>query len=71
VEPLPFHGMTRYPYAPPESYPWTEERREAVERFNTRVVSRPVPPLELVTARMQAARKPGFPNQLQAQTAAP
>jgi hypothetical protein len=28
VTPLPFHGMTRYPYAAPESFTWTRERRE-------------------------------------------
>ena len=36
VEPLPFHAMTKYPYGPGEHYP----HREAVEKYNTRVVSR-------------------------------
>ena len=36
VEPLPFHAMTKYPYGPGERYP----HREAVEKYNTRVVSR-------------------------------
>jgi Tfp pilus assembly protein PilF len=36
VEPLPFHGMTKYPYGPNERYP----RREAAEKYNTRVVAR-------------------------------
>jgi hypothetical protein len=36
VEPLPFHGMRAYPYGPEEHYP----HREAVEKFNTRVVTR-------------------------------
>ena len=45
VSPLPFHGMTRYPYAAPESYPLTPARRRYVERYNTRVVTRSVAPL--------------------------
>ena len=36
VEPLPFHAMTKYPYGPGERYP----HREAVEKYNTRVVAR-------------------------------
>jgi hypothetical protein len=44
--PLPFHGMTRYPYAPPESYPMTAERRQLIERYNTRVVRSVEPRLE-------------------------
>jgi hypothetical protein len=44
--PLPFHGMTRYPYAPPESYPMTAERRRLIERYNTRVVRSVEPRLE-------------------------
>jgi hypothetical protein len=47
LEPLPFHGMTRYPYGPDESYPMTPERRAVIERYNTRVVAFPLPPLEL------------------------
>jgi hypothetical protein len=47
LEPLPFHGMTRYPYSPPEAYPMTAEKREWMERYNTRLVGGPVPPIEL------------------------
>jgi hypothetical protein len=36
--PLPFHGMSRYPYALPEKYPMTAERARLIERYNTRVV---------------------------------
>jgi hypothetical protein len=36
--PLPFHGMTRYPYAAPEKYPMTAERAALIERYNTRTV---------------------------------
>ncbi len=39
VGPLPFHGMSRYPYRWPERYPLTERRREYLERYNTRVVT--------------------------------
>jgi cytochrome c-type biogenesis protein CcmH/NrfG len=47
LEPLPFHGMTRYPYAPPERFPMTPERKKWMERYNTRLVATPVPALEL------------------------
>ena len=47
LEPLPFHGMTRYPYGAEQSYPMTAERRAAIDRYNTRVVASPLPPLEL------------------------
>jgi tetratricopeptide (TPR) repeat protein len=50
VEPLPFHAMSRYPYAAPEAYPLTAERRAYLERYNTRVVARPLPPLEVAAA---------------------
>jgi hypothetical protein len=41
--PLPFHGMSRYPYVAPEAYPWTAERLAVFERYNTRVVKSEVP----------------------------
>jgi len=36
--PLPFHAMTRYPYAPPEAFPMTPERARLIETYDTRVV---------------------------------
>jgi hypothetical protein len=49
--PLPFHAMSRYPYAPPESYPMSEERRRVMERYTTRIVGPVVPSLDLTLAR--------------------
>jgi len=46
--PLPFHTMTRYPYRAPESYPLTPERQRYLDRYNTRVVGRSLPPLDAV-----------------------
>jgi hypothetical protein len=46
VEPLPFRGMRGYPYGPDQQYPTTEAHRDYRARYNTRVVSRPLPPLE-------------------------
>jgi hypothetical protein len=45
LAPLPFHGMRRYPYSPPETYPDDEAHRAYVERYNTRVVNAPLPEL--------------------------
>lgn len=42
IAPLPFHGMTRYPYHWPEHYPLTETRKRYIEKYNTRVVTSPV-----------------------------
>ena len=39
VGPLPFHGMSKYPYAWPERYPLTEKRRQYLETYNTRIVT--------------------------------
>jgi Flp pilus assembly protein TadD len=44
--PLPFRGMTQYPYAAPEAYPSTGAHRNYLDRYNTRVVGRPLPPIE-------------------------
>jgi hypothetical protein len=39
VSPLPYHRMSKYPYAAPEAYPMTPERRAYLEKYNTRVVT--------------------------------
>ena len=42
VGPLPFHGMSKYPYAWPERYPLTPERQKYLETYNTRIVTAPI-----------------------------
>jgi hypothetical protein len=42
VGPLPFHGMSKYPYSWPERYPLTPERKKYLETYNTRLVTSPV-----------------------------
>ncbi|MEE9463109.1 MAG: FG-GAP-like repeat-containing protein [Bacteroidales bacterium] len=39
VGPLPFHGMTRYPYSLDESYPTDNEHRKYLKEYNTREVT--------------------------------
>jgi hypothetical protein len=46
VSPLPFHGMTKYPYDGPEVYPMTAARRAYIERYNTRVVTAEIPSID-------------------------
>jgi hypothetical protein len=48
--PLPFHGMSRYPYAAPEAYPMTPARAALIERYNTRLV-------RSVEGRLEAAAR--------------
>lgn len=36
VEPLPFHGMSRYPYGADQSYPTDAEHQRYLRRYNTR-----------------------------------
>ncbi|HKZ03336.1 MAG TPA: hypothetical protein VJ180_13915, partial [Pyrinomonadaceae bacterium] len=48
VAPLPFHGMSKYPYAWPEVYPLTAKRREYIERYNTRIVTNSYPQVSQV-----------------------
>ena len=43
LAPLPFHAMSRYPYSWPEHYPLTAERQRYIEKYNTRIVTSPVP----------------------------
>ena len=42
VGPLPFHGMSKYPYTWPERYPLTPRQQKYLETYNTRVVTAPV-----------------------------
>ncbi len=45
VEPLPFHGMSGYPYGPDEHYPDDEARRSYRREWNTRPATRWIEPL--------------------------
>jgi len=49
--PLPFHGMSRYPYEAPEAYPLSAERLAVMERYQTRIVRSRAEPLELALAQ--------------------
>jgi Tfp pilus assembly protein PilF len=40
VEPLPFHAIKQYPYAPGESYPTDSAHQRYLRTYNTRVVRR-------------------------------
>jgi hypothetical protein len=40
VEPLPFHAIKSYPYAPGESYPSDSAHARYLREYNTRVVRR-------------------------------
>jgi Flp pilus assembly protein TadD len=61
VEPLPFHGMSGYPYAASESYPMTDARKAYFKRYNTRVVRSQISRLEAALAeeRQTANRNTG------------
>ena len=48
LEPLPFHAMTRYPYSWPEHYPDSPEILRYQSEYNTRIVTAPLPSLDLV-----------------------
>jgi hypothetical protein len=43
--PLPFHGMSGYPYRWPEHYPDDARHRAYIEKYNTRVVTSEAPRL--------------------------
>jgi len=40
VAPLPFHGMTKYPYSAPEAYPRTADHEAYRTTYNTRWIKR-------------------------------
>jgi hypothetical protein len=49
VEPLPFHGMPRYPYSPSEAPRETPDKERYRSEYNTRHIVRPLPPLDAAT----------------------
>ncbi len=51
LDPIPFHGMTRYPFVPSEHPPLTAAQQSDIERYHTRVVTRVLPSLELTGRR--------------------
>ena len=55
VLPLPFHGMTGYPYPPGQTPERLRRTAEKAEAYNTRVVVRPLPPIELRAADARPA----------------
>jgi tetratricopeptide (TPR) repeat protein len=59
VSPLPFHGMTKYPYRSPEAYPMTKARRAYIERYNTRLVISEVESIDaaLLGSRVESESK--------------
>ena len=40
VDPLPFHGMSCYPYGKNEAYPSDEAHKNYLKEYNTREVTR-------------------------------
>ena len=48
LAPLPFAGMKSYPYASADGPRETAERQRYIDRYLTRIVARPLPPIELV-----------------------
>ena len=41
VDPLPFHGMTCFPYPETESYPYDTTHVDYLEEYNIRVIENP------------------------------
>jgi hypothetical protein len=48
VSPLPFHGMSKYPFTAPETYPLTAARAAYLDRYNTRLVTTEIPSIDSV-----------------------
>ena len=51
VEPLPFHGMSSYPYPDTEHYPNDEVHRRYQLEYNTRRIEHRLPPLDTRTKK--------------------
>ncbi|MCU1268587.1 MAG: putative system TPR-repeat lipoprotein [Acidobacteria bacterium] len=59
VMPLPFHGMTKYPYAHPEAYPMTAARRAYLDKYNTRRVTAELPSIDALLNSSSGPVPPG------------
>ncbi len=46
VFPLPFKGMSKYPYAADEQFPMTEEKQRMYDEYTTRTVRNGFPRIE-------------------------
>ena len=46
IWPLPFRKMSGYPYGADEHYPRSARHREYMDRYNTRTISRALPPID-------------------------
>ena len=57
VSPLPFHGMTKYPYADPEAYPLTAARRAYIDKYNTRLVTTEISSIDTLLSLTKGATK--------------
>jgi cytochrome c-type biogenesis protein CcmH/NrfG len=62
VAPLPFHAMKGYPYDASQSYPFTAAHRDYLERYNTRIVTAPVPHIETTFAEQVILPKAAISN---------
>jgi hypothetical protein len=62
VLPLPFHGMSKYPYGENEAYPMTAERSAYMERYNTRLVRSPMLSIDSVLLEKWPTTKESFPG---------
>jgi Flp pilus assembly protein TadD len=57
VEPLPFHTMTTYPYRAPEQYPDSRLFQQYQAKYNSRVISRTLPTIDVISSTQRAPRE--------------
>jgi hypothetical protein len=58
VSPLPFHGMTKYPYADPERFPMTAARRAYLDKYNTRLITTEISSIDTLLSWPGAVARP-------------
>jgi Tfp pilus assembly protein PilF len=71
VLPLPYHGMKSYPYADADAPPVARKAAERAEAWNTRLVVRPIVPIELFARRPEGTASPRHPEAADGRTARP